>query len=88
MSLVVGILIPPATSVAMLIGGAIDYRMQGRRTYPCPVGEEPPKAGIPTQSKVYDVSYDRTSRVLSGVVAGEAVVTVAWVMIDALTSMF
>jgi uncharacterized oligopeptide transporter (OPT) family protein len=87
MSLVVGILIPPATSVAMLVGGAIDYRMKERRTYPCPVGEEP-KAPVPSQTKVYDVSYDRTSRILSGVVAGEAVVTVAWVMLDALTSIF
>jgi uncharacterized oligopeptide transporter (OPT) family protein len=87
MSLVVGILIPPATSMAMLIGGAIDYRMKERRTYPCPVDEPPPAPGIPTQSKVYDVSYDRTSRILSGVVAGEAVVTVAWVIIDAISSM-
>ena len=86
MSLVVGILIPPATSVAMLIGGAIDYRMKEFRTYPCPVDEAP--SAIPTQSKVYDVSYDRTSRILSGVVAGEAVVTVAWVIIDAVSSMF
>jgi hypothetical protein len=81
MSLVVGILIPPATSVAMLIGGAIDYRMKKRLEYIDMAACAPEDR--PTQTRIYDMSYDRTSRILSGVVAGEAVVTVAWVMIDA-----
>jgi hypothetical protein len=81
MSLVVGILIPPATSVAMLVGGAIDYRMKKRLEYIDMAACAPEDR--PTQTRIYDMSYDRTSRILSGVVAGEAVVTVAWVMIDA-----
>lgn len=86
MSLVVGILIPPATSVAMLVGGAIDYRMKKQLDYidmaPCAPEDRP------TQTRIYDMSYDRTSRLLSGVVAGEAVVTVAWVMLDAFLTVF
>lgn len=86
MSLVVGILIPPATSVAMLIGGGIDYRMKKRLDYiemaPCA------PEGRPTETRIYDMNYDRTSRILSGVVAGEAVVTVAWVMFDAFVNTF
>ncbi len=86
MSLVVGILIPPATAVAMLVGGAIDYRMKKRLDYidiaPCAPEDRP------TQTRIYEMSYDRTSRILSGVVAGEAVVTVAWVMLDAFFTAF
>ncbi|MHA1769174.1 MAG: OPT/YSL family transporter [Candidatus Thorarchaeota archaeon] len=88
MSLVVGILIPPATSVAMLIGGAIDYKMRNKREQPATVVSEPSHEPIPTQSKIYDISYDRTSRILSGVVAGEAVVTVIWVIMDAILTAF
>ncbi|MHA2190272.1 MAG: OPT/YSL family transporter [Candidatus Thorarchaeota archaeon] len=73
MSLVVGILIPPATSVAMLIGGYIDYRKKKKRS---------------AEDQLPDEDYKKTSRILSGVVAGEAVVTVVWVLWSALMFIF
>jgi uncharacterized oligopeptide transporter (OPT) family protein len=73
MSLVVGILIPPATSVAMLIGGYIDYRKKRKRS---------------AEDQLQDEDYKKTSRILSGVVAGEAVVTVVWVLWSALMFIF
>jgi uncharacterized oligopeptide transporter (OPT) family protein len=72
-ALVVGILIPPATSVAMLIGGYIDYRKKRKRS---------------AEDQLQDEDYKKTSRILSGVVAGEAVVTVVWVLWSALMFIF
>ncbi|MGD9396932.1 MAG: OPT/YSL family transporter [Candidatus Thorarchaeota archaeon] len=76
-SLVVGVLIPPATSVTILIGGYISYRAKQLRD-PVPLTDH-----LPQQVEVCDAGYSRTSRILSGVVAGEAVVTVIWVMLTA-----
>jgi hypothetical protein len=76
-SLVVGVLIPPATSVTILIGGYISYRAKLLRE-PVPFTDH-----LPQQVEVCDAGYSRTSRILSGVVAGEAVVTVIWVMLSA-----
>ena len=71
-SLAVGLLVPPATTVAMLIGGFIDYRIRK-------------KQGIdlspdPSQPQPIDPTYDKTSRILSGIVAGETIVTVIFVL--------
>ena len=76
-SLVVGVLIPPATSVTILIGGYISYRAKHLRT-PAPFTDH-----LPQQVEVCDVGYSNTSRILSGIVAGEAVVTVIWVLLSA-----
>jgi hypothetical protein len=77
-SLVVGVLIPPATSVTILIGGYISYRVKQIREPSLKVHDHPPQ-----QIEVYDAGYTNTSRILSGVVAGEAVVTVIWVLLSA-----
>jgi hypothetical protein len=77
-SLVVGVLIPPATSVTILIGGFINYKAKHPRQ-PSPMTDH-----LPQQVEVVDVDYSNTSRILSGVVAGEAVVTVIWVLLSAL----
>ena len=71
-SLAVGILVPPATTVSMLIGGFIDYRMRkhGRKTAVVDMAETP--------------SYRRVVKILSGVIAGEAIVTVIWVLYGAI----
>jgi hypothetical protein len=75
-SLVVGVLIPPATSVTILIGGYISYRAkQPQKTTPL-------TDHLPQQVEVCDAGYSKTSRVLSGIVAGEAVVTVLWVLLS------
>jgi hypothetical protein len=76
-SLVVGVLIPPATSVTILIGGLINYRAKHPHQ-PSPMTDH-----LPQQVEVVDVDYSNTSRILSGVVAGEAVVTVIWVLLSA-----
>ena len=76
-SLVVGVLIPPATSVTILIGGLINYKAKHPRQ-PSPMTDL-----LPQQVEVVDVDYSNTSRILSGVVAGEAVVTVIWVLLSA-----
>ena len=76
MSLAVGLLIPPATSAAMLIGGFINYRIKKRQE----------------NGAQYDSSYQtfidsaetKTSRILSGIIAGEAIVIVIWVLLSAL----
>jgi uncharacterized oligopeptide transporter (OPT) family protein len=71
-SLAVGLLIPPATSVTMLFGGILNYRIEKQR------GEETERiAGVCSPGEQISI---KTSRVLSGVVAGEAIVTVAFVM--------
>jgi uncharacterized oligopeptide transporter (OPT) family protein len=76
MSLAVGLLIPPATSVAILIGGLIDYRLKKER------------AKIPENDQVgvscHEGRRERYGRLLSGVVAGEAIVTVLWVFWSAI----
>ncbi|NWF94965.1 MAG: OPT/YSL family transporter [Candidatus Thorarchaeota archaeon] len=72
MSLAVGLLVPPATSLVMLFGAAVDYRAR--------------KGEMTTQeANVRSTDTDSTvatgaSRVLSGVVAGEAIVVVIWVL--------
>lgn len=85
MSLVVGILIPPATAVAILIGGYINYRVM-KNAEP----EEPIAEGeiLQQQVEIQDADYNKTSRILSGVVAGEAVITVLWVLGSALSAIF
>lgn len=75
-SLVVGVLIPPATSVTILIGGYISYRAKQIQE-PAPLTDH-----LPQQVEVCDAGYSRTSRILSGIVAGEAVVTVIWVLLS------
>lgn len=65
-SLAVGLLIPPATSAAMIIGGLIDYRLK--------------KLEQIDDKEVCKNRQNRTTRVLSGVVAGEAIVTILWVL--------
>jgi hypothetical protein len=74
-SLAVGLLIPPATSVAMLFGAFIDYRMERIRT----------REGAGAEHiSMCEQRREKQSQVLSGVVAGEAIVTVVWVMWSAL----
>ena len=75
-SLVVGVLIPPATSFTILIGGYISYRSKQVQE-PTPLTDH-----LPQQVEIIDAGYTKTSRILSGVVAGEAVVTVIWVMLS------
>jgi hypothetical protein len=77
-SLVVGVLIPPATSVTILIGGYLNYKLKQQQE---PIAKVPDH--MPKQIEVYEAGYSHTSRLLSGVVAGEAVVTVIWVLMSA-----
>jgi uncharacterized oligopeptide transporter (OPT) family protein len=77
-SLVVGILIPPATSITILLGGLISYRTKQEERKPFHLSEH-----LPQQVEVCETGYTNISRILSGVVAGEAVVTVIWVMLSA-----
>ncbi len=74
-SLAVGLLIPPATAVAMLFGGFVDYRLKKKR------GESEEEE---SQAGFLDPLRDKTTRLLSGVVAGEAIVTVVWVLFSAI----
>lgn len=83
MSLVVGVLIPPATAVAILIGGYINYRVKKQQDPEEPLTDESP---IQQQVEFQDANYNRMSRILSGIVAGEAVVTVVWVLGIALSA--
>jgi hypothetical protein len=71
-SLAVGVLIPPATAATMLFGAYIKYRTEKKHgIVASPIdGCEPPTEQV----------RSRITQVLSGVVAGEAVVTIAWVM--------
>ncbi|KXH70719.1 MAG: hypothetical protein AM326_04025 [Candidatus Thorarchaeota archaeon SMTZ-45] len=75
-SLVVGVLIPPATSVAILLGGYISYRMK-QQERPVHLSD------LPQQIEVCDVGGNKVNRILSGVIAGEAVMTVIWVLLSA-----
>ncbi len=77
-SLVVGVLIPPATSVTILLGGYINYRIKQKPKPSAKIHEN-----MPQQIEVYDAGYNNTSRIISGVVAGEAVVTVIFVILGA-----
>ena len=83
MSLVIGILIPPATGVAIVLGGYINYRIKKESEPEKPLTDE--TAGQ-QQMEVQDANYNRISRILSGVVAGEAVITVIWVLSIAISS--
>lgn len=83
MSLVVGVLIPPATAVAILIGGFINYRVKKQKGPEEPLTDE---SHIQQQVEFQDANYNRMSRILSGIVAGEAVVTVVWVLGIALSA--
>ncbi len=83
MSLVVGVLIPPATAVAILIGGYINYRVKKQKGPEEPLTDE---SHIQQQVEFQDANYNRMSRILSGIVAGEAVVTVVWVLGIALSA--
>jgi len=83
MSLIIGVLIPPATAVAIVLGGYINYRIQKDREPEEPLTDE--NAGQ-QQVEIQDANYNRVSRILSGIVAGEAVITVVWVLSMALSS--
>ncbi|MFW9957589.1 MAG: OPT/YSL family transporter [Candidatus Odinarchaeota archaeon] len=83
MSLVVGVLIPPATAVAILIGGYINYLVKKKQIPQEPISKADP---IQQQIELQDSNYNRISRILSGIVAGEAVVTVVWVLGTAITT--
>ncbi|MHA1637528.1 MAG: OPT/YSL family transporter [Candidatus Thorarchaeota archaeon] len=78
-SLAVGLLVPPSTTVVMLIGGFIDYRFKKRKEQ---AGEDSDKIVS------CDYKYERTSRVLSGIIAGETIVTVIAVLLIAFTTIF
>ena len=74
-SLAVGLLIPPATSVAMLIGGLVDYRLKKiENSIPIENRQEIEEA---------KKNQKKTSRILSGAVSGEAIVTVIFVLWNA-----
>lgn len=83
MSLVIGVLIPSATAVAIVLGGYINYRVK-KNTEP----EEPltNENAIQQQIELQDTNYSKMSRILSGIVAGEAVITVIWVLSIALSA--
>jgi hypothetical protein len=85
MSLVIGVLIPSATAVAIILGGYINYRVEKDAEPEKPLTEESP---IQQQAELQDANYNKMSRVLSGIVAGEAVVTVIWVLSIALSAIF
>jgi hypothetical protein len=61
----------------MLIGGYIDYRMKKGKTG----SNEMESCGITKDSP----RYERVSRILSGIVAGEAIITVIWVIWSAIS---
>ncbi|NHI83879.1 MAG: hypothetical protein EAX81_06230 [Candidatus Thorarchaeota archaeon] len=73
-SLAVGLLIPPTTSVTLLIGGALHYWVDRKKR-----AEALNSEAIAACEK----SVEKTSQVLSGVVAGEAIVTVFVVVLAA-----
>ena len=85
MSLVIGILIPSATAVAIVLGGYINYRVEKTKEPEVPLIDE---SSIQQQVEMQDANYSRMSRILSGIVAGEAVITVIWVLSIALTAIF
>jgi uncharacterized oligopeptide transporter (OPT) family protein len=71
-TLAVGLLIPPATTATMMIGALIDYRTKKHQQ----LSWETDTMQTTTQSP----EYDRTSRLLSGVVSGEAIVIAVWAL--------
>ncbi|MBD3406026.1 MAG: hypothetical protein GF411_07880 [Candidatus Lokiarchaeota archaeon] len=73
-SLAVGLLVPPATTVTMLLGGLIQYRIEKQKK------EESETVDLATCS----AKQEKTNRIMSGIVAGEAIVTVIWVMWNAM----
>ena len=83
MSLVIGVLIPSATAVAIVLGGYINYRVKRDSEPEEPLTDE---AAIQQQIEIQDVNYGKMSRILSGIVAGEAVITVFWVLSIALSA--
>ena len=85
MSLVIGVLIPSATAAAIILGGYINYRVEKDREPEEPLTDE---SAIQQQVELQDANYGRMSRILSGIVAGEAVVTVVWVLSIALSAIF
>ncbi|MFX1415801.1 MAG: OPT/YSL family transporter, partial [Promethearchaeota archaeon] len=74
-SLAVGLLIPPATAVAMLFGAFVDFRMDRIRNRDLSSDEH---------VSMCEQMREKQSQVLSGIIAGEAIVTVVWVMWSAL----
>ena len=85
MSLVIGVLIPSATAVAIVLGGYIKYRVEKESEPEEPLTDE--SIGQ-QQAELQDANNCRTSRILSGIVAGEAVVTVIWVLSIAISAIF
>lgn len=83
MSLVIGVLIPSATAVAIILGGYINYRVEKDAEPEKPLTDE---SVIQQQAEIQDANYSKMSRILSGIVAGEAVVTVVWVLGIALSA--
>jgi hypothetical protein len=76
MSLAVGMLIPPATSAAMLIGGFVNYRIKKQKEIKIQQDS--------SYQTFIDSAETKTSRVLSGIIAGEAIVIVIWVLLTAI----
>jgi len=85
MSLVIGVLIPPATAAAIIFGGYINYRVKKDKEPEKPLTDE---SQMQQQVELQDANYNRISRILSGIVAGEAVVTVVWVLSISLSAIF
>ncbi len=75
-TLAVGLLIPPATTATMMIGALIDYKAKKRQ-------QESGKADA-MQMTTQSPEYDKTSRLLSGVVSGEAIVIAVWALSSAM----
>jgi len=73
MSFAVGLLVPAATAVTMAVGGFIDYWVR-KEARPVPNGQL-------VQEEVSSPRYEKTNRFLSGIVAGEAIVTVVFVFL-------
>ncbi|MEM2142343.1 MAG: OPT/YSL family transporter [Candidatus Thorarchaeota archaeon] len=71
-SLAVGFLIPPATSLAILLGGFLELKSTNPPSSETCMSQEVP-------------NRQRLNRILSGIIAGEAIVTFLWVMGGALS---
>jgi len=85
MSLVIGVLIPSATAVAIVLGGYINYRVEKDKEPEEPLTDD---GAVQQQVELQDANYSRMSRILSGIVAGEAVITVIWVLTISLSAIF
>ncbi len=70
----VGLLIPPATGITMLIGGFIHYRIEKQHAIHHDIQ-------ITDRTDNTPVSSERIRRVLSGIVAGEALIIAIWVIV-------